>query len=118
MLRKGAFSAWLLPLLLLMFATATFAQTTAKILGTVTDQGGAAVAGAKVTVKNPDAAIERSTTTNASGYFEVAALPPGKYSVQVQMSGFQSELANNVIVEINNNVTQNFGLKVASTNEV
>jgi hypothetical protein len=118
MLRKGAFSSWLLPLLLLVFATATFAQTTAKILGTVTDQSGAAVVGAKVTVKNADLAIERTTQTSASGYYEVPALPPGKYTVQVQMNGFGTELANNVVLEVSNNVTQNFGLKVASTNEV
>lgn len=116
MLRKVAFSLWLLPLLLL--ATATFAQNTAKILGTVTDQSGAAVVGAKVTVKNPDAAIERTTETNASGYYEVPALPPGKYSVQVQMNGFDTQVANNVVVEVSNNSTQDFGLKVASTNEV
>jgi hypothetical protein len=118
MLRKGAFSSWLLPLLVLVFATATFAQTTAKILGTVTDQSGAAVVGAKVTVKNADLAIERTTQTSASGYYEVSALPPGKYSVQIQMSGFGTEVANNVVLEVSNNVTQNFGLKVASTNEV
>src|SRR5215472_1515498 len=116
MLRKVAFTLWLLPLLLL--ATATFAQNTAKILGTVTDQSGAAVVGAKVTVKNPDAAIERTTETNSSGYYEVPALPPGKYTVQVQMTGFDTQVANNVVVEVSNNSTQDFGLKVASTNEV
>src|SRR6185437_14502223 len=118
MLRKRAFSLWLLSLLLLAFTTATFAQTTAKILGTVTDQSGAAVVGAKVTVKSTDAGIERSTQTGASGYYEVAALPPGKYSVQIQMNGFETEQAPNVVLEVSNNATQNFALKVASTNEV
>jgi hypothetical protein len=118
MLRKRAFSAWLLTLLLLVFATAAFAQNTAKILGTVTDQSGAAVVGAKVTVKNADLGIERTTQTSSSGSYEVPALPPGKYSVQVQMNGFSTELANNVVLEVSNNSVQNFGLKVASTNEV
>lgn len=118
MLRKRAFSLWLPSLLFLAFATATFAQTTAKILGTVTDQSGAAVVGAKVTVKSSDAGIERTTQTGASGYYEVAALPPGKYSVQIQMNGFETEQAPNVILEVSNNATQNFALKVASTNEV
>src|SRR5262245_7280375 len=103
MLRKRAFSAWLLTLLLLVFATAAFAQNTAKIYGTVTDQSGAAVVGAKVTVKNADLGIERTTQTSASGSYEVPALPPGKYSVQVQMNGFSTELANNVVLEVSNN---------------
>lgn len=118
MLKKVAFSLFMLPLLVLVFAASAFSQTTAKILGTVSDQSGAAVVGAKVTVTNTNLAIERSTTTNTSGFYEVDALPPGAYSVQVQMSGFESQVAKNVVVEVSNNVSQNFGLKVASTTEV
>jgi len=48
----------MLPLLILVLAAATaFAQTTASIQGTVTDQSGAAVVGAKITVKNTALAI-------------------------------------------------------------
>lgn len=118
MLKKVDFSLLMLPLLVLVFAASAFSQTTAKILGTVSDQSGAAVVGAKVSVTNTNLAIERSTTTNSSGFYEVDALPPGAYSVQVQMSGFESQVAKNVVVEVNNNVAQNFGLKVASTTEV
>ena len=118
MLKKVAFSSLMLPLLVLVFAASAFSQTTAKILGTVSDQSGAAVVGAKVTVKNANLAIERSTATNASGFYEVDALPPGAYSVQVEMSGFESQVAKNVVLEVSNNVSQNFGLKVASTTEV
>jgi len=67
----------MLPLLILLFAATAFAQTTASIQGTVTDQSGAAVVGAKVTVKNTARGIERSTETNATGAYEVPALPPG-----------------------------------------
>jgi hypothetical protein len=118
MLKNVAFSSLMLSLLVLVFAASAFSQTTAKILGTVSDQSGAAVVGAKVTVTNANLAIARSTTTNASGFYEVDALPPGAYSVQVQMSGFESQVAKNVVLEVSNNVAQNFGLKVASTSEV
>src|ERR1051326_2208963 len=87
MLKQVHLSRLMLPLLVLVFAATAFSQTTAKILGTVSDPSGAAVVGAKVTVKNTNLAIERSTTTNASGFYEVDALPPGAYSVQVEMSG-------------------------------
>jgi hypothetical protein len=101
-----------------MFAATAFAQTTAKVLGTVSDPSGAAVVGAKVTVKNSARGIERTAQTNGSGTYEVDALPPGNYDVQVEMNGFSTELAKNVVVEVNNNVIQNFGLKVASTSDV
>jgi hypothetical protein len=118
MLRKVAFSPWVLPLLILVFAATAFAQNTAKILGTVNDASGAAVVGAKVSVKNPALGIERTTQTNSTGAYEVAALPPGKYNVQVEMAGFETQLAKDVVLEVSNNAVQSFGLKVASTTEV
>ncbi len=117
MLRK-AFS-WCIPsLLVLIFAATAFAQTTASIKGTVTDQSGAAVSGAKVTVKNTALGIERTAQTNGSGTYEVPALPPGVYSVQVQMNGFETQVAKDLVLEVDKNSVQNFGMKVASTSEV
>jgi hypothetical protein len=118
MLKKVAFSPLMSLLLILVFAASAFSQTTAKILGSVADASGAAIVGAKVIVKNSALGIERNTQTNSTGGYEVAALPPGTYSVQVEMNGFETQLAKNVVVDVSNNVVQNFGLKVASTSEV
>ena len=60
MLKKVAFSPLMLSLLLLVFAASAFSQTTAKILGNVSDASGAAIVGAKVTVKNTARGIETS----------------------------------------------------------
>ena len=81
MLKKLAFSPLMAPLLVLVFAATAFAQTTASIQGTVSDQSGAAIVGAKVTVKNTALGIERTARTSSSGSYEVPALPPGTYSV-------------------------------------
>ncbi len=118
MLKKVAFSPLVLLLLLLVFAASAFCQTTASIQGTVSDQSGAAVAGATVTVKNTAQGIERTTQTSPTGSYEVPALPPGTYSVQVQMTGFETQLAKSVLLQVSQNSVQNFGLKVASTSEV
>src|SRR6266702_3538574 len=118
MLRKAVFSPWLLPLLLLVFTVASFAQTTASIQGTVIAQSGAAVVRDNVTVKTPGAGIERTTETSATGAYEVPALPPGTYNVEVRMNGFETQLAKNLILEVSKNSVQNFNVKVASTSEV
>ncbi|HET9837542.1 MAG TPA: carboxypeptidase-like regulatory domain-containing protein, partial [Candidatus Angelobacter sp.] len=118
MLNKRAFSPWMLPLLFLLFGAVAFAQTTASIQGTVTDQSGAAIAGAKVTVKNSAQGIERTTQTNATGSYEVPALPPGRYSVQVQMGGFETHLAKDLVLEVAKDSVQNFSLKVATSSEI
>lgn len=113
--RTKALSQWMLTLLLFV-AVSAFGQTTASIKGNVSDPQGAAVAGAKIAVTG--VGIDRSTQSNGSGDYEVPALPPGKYTVQVNASGFQTEVAKDVTVEVNTNVTQNFALKVAAANEV
>src|SRR6476646_2697431 len=118
MLKKVAFSPSMLALLILVFAASAFCQTTANIQGTVSDQSGAAVAAATITVKNTAMGIERTTQTNSTGAYEVPALPPGTYSVQVEMTGFESQLAKNLVLQVSQNSVQKFGLKVASTSEV
>src|SRR5437016_8927259 len=117
-MKRVSFPLWMLPLLTLMFAVAAFAQTTASIKGTVTDQTSAAVIGAKVTVKNTALGIERNAQTNGNGDYEIPALPPGTYSVEIQMTGFQPQQANNLVLAVNQNSVQNFSLKVANSTEV
>src|SRR4051794_26754324 len=118
MLRKVAVSLRVLPLLILAFAATALAQTTASIQGSVTDQSGAAVVGANVTVKNTALGIERTTQTSSTGSYEIPALPPGIYSVQIQTSGFETQLAKDLVLEVSKNSVQNFSLKVATTTEV
>src|SRR5216683_578456 len=117
MSKKVAISPWIL-LLVLLTGVAAFAQTTASVIGTVTDPTGAAVVGASVTVKNAAQGIARSATTGSSGGYEVPALPPGVYSVQVTMKGFQSQQAKDLILSVSQNSVQNFSLAVASSSEV
>src|SRR5215470_5850058 len=110
---RKVLSLWILALLLVASA---FAQNLASIKGNVTDPAGAAVAGGKITVKG--VGIDRSTQTNGSGDYEVPALPPGQYSVQIEAGGFQSQLAKNVTLEVNTNIVQNFSLQVAAASAV
>lgn len=102
---------------LLFAAVAAFAQVNASIKGNVTDASGAAVVGAKVTVTSAAQGIERTTTTTGSGDYEVPALPPGSYTVKIEGSGFQSQQAEHVAIQVSQNIVQNFSLKVASAAE-
>jgi hypothetical protein len=116
MSRKKALPQLMIPLLVLVLAAVAFGQTTASIKGTVTDPSGAAVVGASVKVTG--VGTDRATQTNGSGDYEVPALPPGTYSVEVRMSGFQTQVAKSLVLEVSNNAVQNFSLKVAAANEV
>ncbi|HZS04226.1 MAG TPA: carboxypeptidase-like regulatory domain-containing protein [Blastocatellia bacterium] len=78
-------------IVLLFFLTpaAAFGQSEAgQITGKVTDTAGAAIAGAKVSVKSVDTGGVRDKTTDPEGFYTVASLQPGLYEITVQDQGF------------------------------
>ncbi|HXR99720.1 MAG TPA: carboxypeptidase regulatory-like domain-containing protein, partial [Pyrinomonadaceae bacterium] len=84
-------------LLSLTISAQTFRGT---ILGTVTDPAGALMPGAKVTVKNLNTGLERSTVTDDAGNYTVAELPIGLYEVRVEVSGFNPRVITNINVGV------------------
>jgi hypothetical protein len=74
----------------LFVAAAAYAQSdTAQISGYVKDSTGAVVPGADVSLTNESTRAERNTQTNASGYYVVPNLPPGYYTLGVEVQGFK-----------------------------
>jgi len=69
--------------------------------GEVTDPSGAVVAGAKVTVTNPQTGVANSTTTTSSGTYVFPNLLVGTYTVEVEAGGFQKYARKGVLVQSN-----------------
>jgi len=93
--------AFVFALCLSLAATAAFAQdvqTKGSIGGTVTDQNGAAVPGATVSVTGAEGV--RTATTNGNGVFAVENLIPGNYSVKVSGTGFKTSSVSDVLVVV------------------
>lgn len=63
---------------------------TAVIQGTVTDQTGAVVPQAKVTVTNSGTNIARNAESNDTGFYRVGNLVPAIYVILIEKSGFQA----------------------------
>lgn len=74
------------------------AQYGASLQGTVTDKSGAVVASAAVTITNQATGVSRSTTTGDSGFYHIAGLPPGKYTVAVEAPSFKKSSTPDVVV--------------------
>lgn len=70
------------------------AQVSASLSGTVTDQSGAVVPGANVSAKNRDTGAERSTLTDAAGFYQFSSLPVGEYQVRGGKTGFAEEVTH------------------------
>src|SRR5260370_31880913 len=84
----------------LLFSLSLFAQANGRILGTVTDQTGAVLAGATVSVIDTQRGLARTLTTDQAGEYNAPTLIPGTYTVRVQMQGFKTLDRLNVVLEV------------------
>ena len=91
------------------------AQTdTGRVTGTVTDQTGAIIPGAKVTVTNLQNNAVLVVTSGKDGNFTANALEPGRYNAEVKADGFAAE-AQGFTLDVSQVQAINFKLSVGST---
>lgn len=98
------------------FATPAHAQN-AQIAGLVKDSSGAVIPGVTITARNVDTGFTRAAVTEAGGEYRVPSLPPGRYSVTTELSGFSSESRPDITLIIEQTATLNFTLKPAALSE-
>jgi hypothetical protein len=60
-----------------------------SIFGTVEDQSGAAVPGAKLTITSVQKGTKSETTTNGTGNYSVTHLIPDEYNIRSEAVGFK-----------------------------
>src|SRR5579872_1166272 len=102
-------------LLVVTFCGAAWAQDTGSITGTVKDPSGAAVAGAAVSVSNPDHGIVRQTVTNSEGDYNESGLPGGVYNITVTAGGFKKYQAKGVKLDVAQKSRVDVALQVGAT---
>jgi hypothetical protein len=105
---------------LLLPCVRTIAQTTigtGSIVGTISDQSGAVIDGARVTIKNAATGQIIEVTTNASGSFNSGALIPGDYTVHIVAKGFRS-VEESTIVLVGNTATVSVRLQIGEETQV
>ena len=92
----------LVALLVMLTASAMcFGQeTTGGVQGTVKDPSGALVPKAKITLSGTSLVGTKELTTDSSGYYHFANLPPGTYTITVTAPGFSTYKHENLLIEI------------------
>jgi hypothetical protein len=98
--RHTCFLLILLSLVVLGISVVAAGQELAATLtGTVTDSSGAVVAGATVLVHSQDTGTDvRTVTTSDTGSFNITNIPAGHYTITVRRAGFQTYVANDVVL--------------------
>lgn len=108
--------ARLLPAMLVL-TFPLLAQFNSEIQGTVTDESGGAIAGAKVTVTNTGTGVTRQVFTLEDGIYRVLSLWPGTYSVRVEKDGFQPAGQSSVVLGITETRKVEVVLQVGAVSE-
>lgn len=92
------------------------AQTaaTGAITGTVRDTSGGVIVGAKVTATLSSTGETRQVVTNSQGFYRFPLLPPGKYRLKVERSGFKAAVHTGVSVTVTETSVVNLKLEVGS----
>jgi hypothetical protein len=97
------------------------ASYTAQVRGTLTDQSGAVVANATVTITNGGTNIAQTTHTDDHGEYFFTGLRPAVYVLKAQAQGFRVAEKTNVVLQVDQQTSVNFllhPLSVSQTMEV
>jgi hypothetical protein len=118
--RSFQFILVLLLVLCMGGALPVWAQSTSSgtVAGSITDQSGAVVAGATVTLTDISTSTARSTTTNSAGRYIYVDVAPGMYKIEVSKPGFSTSKAENQEVKVGAALTANLSLQVGGANVV
>lgn len=103
--------------LLLLLPANVRGQAVSRINGEVTDDAGAEVPDAKVTVTNVDTNVSQTIVTTSAGTYLVIDLIPGTYSVKVEKTGFKTFISKNVTVAGGSTSTVNATLSPGTITE-
>jgi hypothetical protein len=110
MKKNKCLTAFSVLLVITCFSLSIIAQTTTSTIeGVVTDPNGAVIAGATVKASGTTIGAERTVTTDAEGFYRLAALPAGTYTITISQTGFAASTSN---VELTLNRVATFDVKL------
>ena len=110
--------AGLLLLSVAFFGFAAAQTGTSTVGGTVQDGPGAAISGAKITLKNVAKNFSRETTSDSAGNFAFTVVPPDTYVIEVEANGFKKNVISEVKALTDNRVTVSITLEIGQVTEV
>src|SRR5258708_15300146 len=101
-----------------ILAPVSFAQeSTARLLGTITDPSGAVIPHVSVVAKNLATGLERKTLSNESGDYSIPLLPIGQYTVTGEAAGFKVSTITGLTLQVNQEARVDIRLTVGSAAE-
>src|SRR5919106_579541 len=104
-------------LVLLGCAVASAQLSTAQLSGRVTDESGAVLPGATITVTQTDTGFTRTDVTDGDGAYVLSNLPPGPYRLEVMLQGFRTYVQTGIVLQVSAAPVINAALGVGALEE-
>jgi len=89
----------------------------ATVAGRVVDPSGAAIPGATVAATNIDTGIRTAVTTNTEGHYAIPLLPPGRYTITAELSGFRTQTRTGITLDVQQTARFDFSLEMGAMAE-
>ncbi|MBA3601223.1 MAG: carboxypeptidase regulatory-like domain-containing protein, partial [Acidobacteria bacterium] len=89
-----------------------------SVSGIVTDNSGAVVPDATVTITSIERKTVVTVTTNSDGFYQKDRLLPGVYSVKVEKENFKAGLINDVLVSLDTQTKNDVQLETGQISEI
>jgi hypothetical protein len=104
---------------LVTFLTATtgWAQATAQMSGTVSDDTGGVLPGVTVTVTQTDQGVTRVAVTDGTGTYVLTNLPTGPYELEVALQGFQTYIQTGIVLQVGDSASIDAELGISALQE-
>jgi hypothetical protein len=100
-----------------VIAASVWAQSAARLRGTVVDSQGSVIPGVMVKLVNSQTGLETTSQTDDSGIFEYPVLPPGNYEVEISHAGFQKLVVEGLLMEVGSTVSRRFELMLGEVSQ-
>src|SRR5450432_729447 len=97
--------------------TASGAPASGTILGSVSDQTGAAIVAAKVTFREKQTNFIRLGLTGSTGDYSEPLLPPGTYDVTFEAAGFRKTVLPDISLQVDQVERLDVSLKIGSVTQ-
>jgi hypothetical protein len=113
-LNKRALFAGVVCSFVLSICPTLYGQATGSFSGTVSDKGGAVIAGATVQAISQDTGLARDAKTDDSGHYLIPLLPVSFYKIHVESPGFQTTEQKDIRLQVDEHREIDFTLAPAS----
>ncbi|HLK65227.1 MAG TPA: TonB-dependent receptor [Bryobacteraceae bacterium] len=89
----------------------------ASLEGVVTDPSSGVIISASVAAANRDTGLRQVVKTNGTGAYTFSSLPPGRYQITAEASGFRTAAQDNVVLEVGQSARLDFSMELGDSRQ-